>query len=174
MSQRASPASGTAGRCRSIGIVLALNGPLARVRTPLSGPCSDCSCQGRPGPVNASRRTVIARNLIGARPGDRVLLQEPKNESFHTPSRLLWTFCTLCLAGMFAGAFTLAWFAPLGHQDCNVGLGALCGLICAALIQKHLVAPRLDSLANTLPVIAEALPGPGAHGVARQAMDESR
>lgn len=133
---------------------------MARVRTTRHIPCSDCTCARRPGPDGAWERTVIASNLIGARQGDQVLLEEPKNSSIHIPSRLLLFFCCLCLAGLFAGALTLAWLAPLSHDDLNAGLGALGGLVCALLIHKYLVAPLTGSQSDRLPVIMRVVSSP--------------
>lgn len=138
--------------CQNSGEVVALAGPLARIKVQRSGSCSTCTCSKIRNFEDEPRQIILARNTVGARPGDHVLVEEPGKSPVKTPL----AFIGLCLGGVFGGAILLAWMAPLAHQDLNAGLGSLLGLFCAVMTHKFLVAPRI-SPTEGLPELVEII-----------------
>lgn len=136
--------------CNAGCTVVALAGPLVKVKVPRPPRCANCACSRREILNDDTAKIIFARNPLRAHPGDVVQLVENTG----TPTKntiLVLTFISMCIAGLFTGAIILAWIAPLGHHDLDTGLGGIVGLICALLATKYLFASRYSSFANGLP-----------------------
>lgn len=124
-----------------VGHIVDIRGGMARVSTSKRGPCEGCaeegSCQPGFGPPSAILEVVEARNLAGARPGDRVEIELAGHTELGV-SLLVWI---APVVGLIAGAALGAGF----HEAAGVGrdVAALLGASLGAA-GAYLALVRVD------------------------------
>lgn len=112
---------------REAGIVTKCEGERARVAVLRRSACGEhcASCRGGCAPTKS---VISAQNCIGARPGDRVLLELADNRALKAAVLVY----ILPLAALFAGA-AAGYFAGMGEGMCAL-LGLAAMAICFAVL----------------------------------------
>ncbi|MBF0284723.1 MAG: SoxR reducing system RseC family protein [Magnetococcales bacterium] len=149
---------------REEGRVTALDGEFAEVATTRKNACGGCSAQGScsalSGNLGQRETRVRARNLAGARVGERVVL-ELSAAQFHKMSFIVYMAPVIAFFICGAGVRWLwltAW--PQAIQGAELA-GALAGLVSLAFSFLFMRGynRRLEQRGGVMPVIAEAISG---------------
>lgn len=118
--------------CLQTGVVVALEGPLAKVRAMRSQGCAACTCSGGDNAQNGREHILFAYNPNGAAVGQTVRL-EMRADRTAAASLILYG---APLLGLFLGAWLGSRLGFFSHQDLDALTGALPGLAMGFLAAK--------------------------------------
>jgi positive regulator of sigma E activity len=108
------------------GIVIALQGPLARVRVDCAQACLDCSASSLCKGVAQNEGLLSVRNPLNAAPGDEVLIQVPEERYHRILIKMFGSLLAAGLIGLGAG-YGLAGLLSL-EESLSAILGFFLGL----------------------------------------------
>lgn len=126
-----------------IGLVVGLNGNMAQIRFLRGKQCANCGACLTAGD---SEMEIVLENLLGAKIGDRVVVDLPPKRVVQASLLAYAVPLALLIAGVFLGSRVSDWFGlVLGVAACGIAYGIL-RLVDRRNRKRHSFQPRMERI----------------------------